>query len=374
MLAESRKKAFTLIELLVVIAIIALLIGILLPALGQARLAGRKAVDLANQKQMATATSSYASEVRDGMNAFTVQAGRDAAYYNQVMPDDPSVGLNAADLRAQAAGGTDLAAASAQAVYILRKRGDRTDIQAIDSWIPHVLYTHLVLQDYLASRLPERLVVSPQDKVRLAWQADPKAFDRGEILPAPSGAPGTNEGKRWPYSSSYEYVPASYSPDRGDAPNFSTVTQAGQHRMYQITNAARSAGIMGRRRLSDVAFPSQKVMLYDSSDRYSGKLPIWYAFPTAAPIMTMFDMSVGSRRTGAPQALANPAVLPEDANEGVDPALPTRAFALQYTYTPELWESPIPGGATTANCVGFYRWTRGGLKGIDFGGREVVVR
>jgi hypothetical protein len=115
-------------------------------------------------------------------------------------------------------------------------------------------------------------------------------------------------------------------------------------------------------------------MLYDSSDRYSGKLPIWYAFPTAAPIMTMFDMSVGSRRTGAPQTLANPAVLPEDANEGVDPALPTRAFALQYTYTPELWESPIPGGATTANCVGFYRWTRGGLKGIDFGGREVVVR
>jgi len=60
-----RHKGFTLIELLVVIAIIALLMGILMPALSRARKQGRDVYCLNNLRQLGIALQMYAQEYDD---------------------------------------------------------------------------------------------------------------------------------------------------------------------------------------------------------------------------------------------------------------------------------------------------------------------
>jgi prepilin-type N-terminal cleavage/methylation domain-containing protein len=58
----SDRRGFTLIELLVVIAIIALLMSILMPALGVAREQGRRAVCAQNEKNMGLGLNLYAND------------------------------------------------------------------------------------------------------------------------------------------------------------------------------------------------------------------------------------------------------------------------------------------------------------------------
>jgi prepilin-type N-terminal cleavage/methylation domain-containing protein len=334
-----KNRGFTLIELLVVIAIIALLIGILLPALGEARRAGKLAISMSNLKQFSVATGTYSADFEDRIFAFT--SAPNTKWPALLPTGNPNVD------------------ATKQAIDIIRRRTGRENFPLPGGWIPHVLYTHLVINDYLGQRLPEKMVVSPEDEHRLNWQIDPvNNFDRGVWQPYQQpqggGAPSNND-KRWPYSATYQVVPASY--DKGQSnwtdPRLRRIYQ-GAHNSYFIPGGVQ----FGDLRISAVQYPGNKVHMHDSEARHSGR-DQYYALPSSRVPMNFFDSSARYLQTS-------------DSNEGWHPNTPTSSNTMRFAYQPRDWEAPTSTGAPAeAIRAGYYRWTRGGLKGSDFDASEI---
>lgn len=337
-LASGSGRGFTLIELLVVIAVIALLIGILLPGLGQARKTARRVLCMANLQQYGVAHISYWSDYKDSIASFNWKSG---VRYPQADPD------------LQFATGGDQYAHMNQAVHILRTQADRPDIGRVTARIPHRRYSHLILNSYLQQRLPEAGMACPEDRALQSWQRDPYNLDPH---PDPTLTGGAAWNKFWAYASSYQLVPAAWNPDQRTSAGTTTWQYTEDHNLFFVGSAP-----LGGRGSWDVFFPANKVLIYSFHDRHSSKTPIYHAYEQAVAPAVFFDGSVRLERTS-------------DANEGFQPNNPTSAAPTLYKYIgPRSYnfEPPTISGRPFDLVRGHYRWTRGGLKGVDFGAGEV---
>ncbi len=341
---RRRSSGFSLIELLVAISIISLLIGILLPALSEAKKAGRLTQCQSNLKQLGIAFASYGADFNQRCPSFSwtrLEGFSDDGDFTAPFVDDAQ-------------------AAAQQAVSILRSRGERTDIQPIQNWIPHVMYSHLILNEYLQQRLPEPMVICPEDRLRELWQQTIRGLKPTDAAAAFLALPDTqrptegspNDAQRWPYSSSYQFITAAYSMDMRRGGMLTVQSSLDNHFSYRID------GPLGRRNQDEIGFPSNKVLLFDSYGRHAGRRVLWHAYPEVTQPLLFADNSVRVEKTG-------------EANKGFYPNIPTHDQPLRYMYAPRSWEYPTRNGAASELVVGYYAWCRGGLRGQDYGGEEI---
>ncbi|QYU67457.1 hypothetical protein J4558_21440 [Leptolyngbya sp. 15MV] len=237
--------------------------------------------------------------------------------------------------------------------FILRNRSGITNLPNLTTvgFIPHNAYSHLVLLDYLSARLPDPIIASPNDRVRVRMVNNFRAALNNEFRPNQPDLTGVNY--RLAFTTSYWSPPAHW--DRSPAGARTYLTGAG---FMALPNAA--AMLYGRKSIEAVFNPAAKVLLYSPIAWYFGR----------GPEEQWFGATQGRAR--APYAFYDGSVQVLSAsqfNRGRNPNTGA-VFSpgeLQFQGRPE-WGEPVG-----FLLEGVHRMTAtvGGLSGIDYGGGEV---
>lgn len=351
---ERRKNAFTLIELLVVIAIIALLIGILLPALGQAQKSAKNVMSQSNMRSLNMGNANYAADNKDAIFGYSWRKGQTYIMENgdEVTPtsDDNGASLQNQNILFRATG---------------RMKGS-FKIKQYAGRLPHRRYSHLVLLDFLTDVQPEPTAASPFDRNLIEWQENPLEYRAGSTVPYANGTPDQHDQdpnwaqdyikQRWPFASTYQTVPAAWNTDGiNGSPTYSPVEDT-----PHLFTASGGEIRLGRRKMTQVAHTSGKVMMFEEFDRFSDKKGLYFAYPEAKPNLAFFDGSVRGETTA-------------DCNPGWNPAEEDQVWTQKYVPV-DTFPPPKNGLGDQAEYCQRFRWTRYGLQGVDFGGSDVGVK
>jgi len=311
---RHRVRAFTLIELLVVIAIIALLVSIVLPALGESRRAARKVQSLANLRTNTLYHAAYFGEFKD-------------EFVNPFNPR-PNNGSNDAGCGANSLFWVWLNNSQCRVGWPYAGSYSNSGTESYGyHWIAHTLYQ----QDPNISRIGS--IVSPGDDSLRRWLENNRAAQ---------GDP------TWIFPSSYWYSPVFWQ----DPVRYRNASR--------LTGSATNNYYVRRNKTQDVRSPSLKVLLFENKDYFAKNVKQWNE-PGATVRYSTLDGSASELKLA--DVIADTDVAATDANKlrapsGTwNPAEGEMAGYLEYG---------IPQGFRwTYNLPAYFWATRDGIRGRD---------